>query len=391
MISASQFVEKWSHSKLRERQGSQSFFNDLCALVGYDTPAEKDSDGATFCFDKTVTKISGRKGFVDVWHKGKFGWEFKGKHENLDAAYEQLLDYREDIGNPPLLIVDNFETIRIHTNFTNTNKRVHEIHLDELEDPEQLQVLEYVFRDPDKLKPDEIVGIEDLPPQLFLGLEQSEPVRVYSGYGLIQYGGLGPSPPLEGHARYDMYVQNTSYRPARSIIITLNAIQSPRTRRESMRSLTVEGQGWRSARHTHQTETQTFRFQGTWDQVCLGKNDRHIGDLVCRFELSTESDEFLELKRKTELNLLFHLLPQDKAKTMLEYDENPKQFSGLLSVSKLGNPSNDYFQRSLVTLYERNPAEDLVRLEYQMAAEGFQLTTGTVEQPITWIDEAHTR
>lgn len=40
-----------------------------------------------------------------VWMRGHFGWEFKGKHKDLKAAYNQLLQYRESLENPPLLVV----------------------------------------------------------------------------------------------------------------------------------------------------------------------------------------------------------------------------------------------------------------------------------------------
>ena len=49
-----------------------------------------------------------------------FAWEYKGKHVNLDKAYAQLLMYYGSLDNPPLLIVSDIETIRIHTHFTNT-------------------------------------------------------------------------------------------------------------------------------------------------------------------------------------------------------------------------------------------------------------------------------
>lgn len=32
-----------------------------------------------------------------------FALEYKGKHADLDKAYQQLLNYREDLQNPPLL------------------------------------------------------------------------------------------------------------------------------------------------------------------------------------------------------------------------------------------------------------------------------------------------
>jgi hypothetical protein len=37
--------------------------------------------------------------------KGCFAWEYKGKKKNLDAAYQQLLRYRESLLNPPLSVV----------------------------------------------------------------------------------------------------------------------------------------------------------------------------------------------------------------------------------------------------------------------------------------------
>ncbi len=49
---------------------------------------------------------------ADVWKKGCFAWEYKGKHANLDEAYQQLLQYREALENPPLLVVSDIERDR---------------------------------------------------------------------------------------------------------------------------------------------------------------------------------------------------------------------------------------------------------------------------------------
>ena len=56
---------------------------------------------------------------------GHFGWEYKGKHKDLAAAYKQLLDYREDLENPPLLVVCDMNRFEVHTNFTGTVNRVY--------------------------------------------------------------------------------------------------------------------------------------------------------------------------------------------------------------------------------------------------------------------------
>jgi len=93
-----------------------------------------------------------RVGFADVWKMGYFGWEYKGPGADLGKAYQQLLQYREALFNPPLLIVSDLQRIVIHTNFTNTVKRVYELSLDDLLLPEKLAVLRRAFDDPDALR-----------------------------------------------------------------------------------------------------------------------------------------------------------------------------------------------------------------------------------------------
>jgi hypothetical protein len=118
------FVARWQHSTLSERSAAQSHFIDLCGILGVPRPAEVDQEGNTYTFEKGVTKTSGEHGFADVWMRGYFAWEYKGKHKDLNAAYLQLLQYREDLENPPLLVVCDLDRFEVHTNFTNTLKQV---------------------------------------------------------------------------------------------------------------------------------------------------------------------------------------------------------------------------------------------------------------------------
>ena len=37
-----------------------------------------------------------------MWKRHCFGWEYKGKHANLDAAFDQLRQYALALENPPL-------------------------------------------------------------------------------------------------------------------------------------------------------------------------------------------------------------------------------------------------------------------------------------------------
>jgi hypothetical protein len=133
-LTVADFVHRWKINSQSERASAQSHFNDLCELLGERTPAQADPTGERYAFEKQVSKTRGGTGFADVWLRGHFAWEYKckGKHKTLQKAYEQLNDYREDLGNPPLLVVCDFERFEVHTNFTATRKRIYAFTLDDL-------------------------------------------------------------------------------------------------------------------------------------------------------------------------------------------------------------------------------------------------------------------
>ena len=148
-----EFIAKWQKADLKERSAAQEHFIDLCQMVGHPTPAAADPTGEAFCFEKGAAKQSGGDGFADVWKKDFFGWEYKGKHKDLGAAYDQLLLYRDALESPPLLVVCDLDRIIVHTNFTKTASATHEIALDQLGAPRNLEILRAVFFDPEKLRP----------------------------------------------------------------------------------------------------------------------------------------------------------------------------------------------------------------------------------------------
>ena len=161
-LSLVEFVERWKASTLTERSGAQSHFIDLCEVLGHPHPAAADQTGDSFTFEKHVAKAEDGKGFADVWKRGFFAWEYKGKHRDLTAAYRQLMRYREDLENPPLMVTCDQERFEIHTNFTSTRPLVYSFTLDELLlgaiTPNcalsPLEVLRAVFNDPRELLPE---------------------------------------------------------------------------------------------------------------------------------------------------------------------------------------------------------------------------------------------
>ncbi|TQE98518.1 MAG: class I SAM-dependent DNA methyltransferase [Spiribacter salinus] len=149
------FVAKWDPSTLKESAGAQEHFIDLCRLVGVKTPAEADPEGEWFTFERGAKKAGGGEGWADVWRRGCFAWEYKGKHKDLSAAYRQLQRYGPALENPPLLIVSDMDRIQIHTSFTNTKQITYELRIQDLTDPKQRAYLEAAFTEPERLRPGE--------------------------------------------------------------------------------------------------------------------------------------------------------------------------------------------------------------------------------------------
>ncbi|MHB8766839.1 MAG: class I SAM-dependent DNA methyltransferase, partial [Deferrisomatales bacterium] len=152
-MNPAQFIAKWRQAELTERSAAQQHFLDLCELVDHPKPAEADPQGSWFTFERGAAKRSGGDGWADVWKRGFFGWEYKGRHKDLNAAYDQLLQYREALENPPLLVVCDLARLVVHTNFTATAPAVHVIELADLGSPRSLEILRAVFHAPERLKP----------------------------------------------------------------------------------------------------------------------------------------------------------------------------------------------------------------------------------------------
>lgn len=148
------FVAKWKNSTLTERASAQSWFSDLCRVLGYPTPTDVDVEGDSYTFERGAEKTGGTSGWADVWMRGHFAWEFKDKHADLLKAYKQLKDYVDALDNPPLLVVSDIDSIVIRTNFTNTPTQKHIIPLDELSKPANIAILRALWEDPARLRPE---------------------------------------------------------------------------------------------------------------------------------------------------------------------------------------------------------------------------------------------
>lgn len=192
------FVTRWKDRGLTERALAQSHFNDLCDLLGVPKPTENRETDSSYGFEvrtelpgsaafakarkaggsdagqghlfSIVTGITGGSsgGYCDVWMEGHFCWEYKrpGKYDSLDAVFAQLNYYKNDLGNPPLLVASDIDTIEIRTNFTGFVPVSYTIHIDDLFAPGEvwreshprrspIEVLRAVFNNPGSLCPTE--------------------------------------------------------------------------------------------------------------------------------------------------------------------------------------------------------------------------------------------
>lgn len=113
----------------------------------------KPGSEAGYLFEEKNAVIGGRTGYADVFKRGAFAWENKAPGKNLDAALKQLLSYSLALSNPPILVVCDRLTIRIHTQFTGHPSETHQVRIAEMDQPEKLALLRRIWLAPESFKP----------------------------------------------------------------------------------------------------------------------------------------------------------------------------------------------------------------------------------------------
>jgi hypothetical protein len=148
-----QFIAKWGPGgpayDLNERQGAQPHFIDLCQLLGVPTPGSSGD----YIFEQDTLILGEARGYADVFYRDHFAWENKAPGKNLDSALKQLLTYSLALSNPPLLVVCDRLTIRIHTQFNGHPSEVHTVLLAELAQPEKQALLRRLWTAPESFRP----------------------------------------------------------------------------------------------------------------------------------------------------------------------------------------------------------------------------------------------
>ena len=360
-MNPSAFVHKWNTADLNEIAAFQTYFNDLCELVGHDPPVVADPSGEDFQFEKFVIKAGGGQGRIDVAYRGKFIWEHKSRGEDLDTAYDQALSYSPNFDSPPLIVVGDFDRIIIHTDFTCTKHKRYEITLAELQ--KKIRILESLFHAPEELKPGSVQLNSLNRPRIKIELEPIQSVRVWSSFGQFHYLGQR-APILSGLSEYKVTLVNSSYRTAR--LITIRAtIEVTVLNRPELKRVFNPNYEYLSTQHTY----------------CL-PHDKQVLDSLS-FEIEAPSEGLLEHED------LLRQLEDECAKTGKTSDENlyiRAKLEALKGNRSLTVPKT-YFnsvQRTLLKRYLCNPAKDLYTLTYKVKAEGFDLHESTIQFEILW-------
>jgi hypothetical protein len=147
------FIQKWGPGGpafgLNEEQGAQSHFLDLCELLAVPKPGSEDG----YLFEEKNFVLGGRTGYADVFRRGAFAWENKAPGKSLDSALKQLLSYSLALSNPPILVVCDRLTIRIHTQFTGHPTETFNVALAELDQPAQQALLRRIWLNPESFRP----------------------------------------------------------------------------------------------------------------------------------------------------------------------------------------------------------------------------------------------
>ena len=152
-----EFITKWgpggpAHA-LNERQGAQPHFIDLCQMLGVPLPGSLTGEGSDYIFEQDTLVLGEARGYADVFYRDRFAWENKAPGRNLDTALKQLLGYSLALANPPLLVVCDRLTTRIHTQFNGHPSEVHTVLLHELDQPEKQTLLRRVWLNPESFRP----------------------------------------------------------------------------------------------------------------------------------------------------------------------------------------------------------------------------------------------
>ena len=145
---AAKFADEWKDAHY-EKGDTQTFYNEFFELFGV-------TRRRVASFEYGVDLPEGRRGFLDLFWKGKLLIEQKSKGRNLTPARKQALDYfpgLKDGGLPRYILLSDFQTFELYDLDIDPDKAL-TFRLDQL--PDHVQAVGFIvgqerriFRDQD--------------------------------------------------------------------------------------------------------------------------------------------------------------------------------------------------------------------------------------------------
>ena len=111
---AIKFSKKWSE-ETRERAEKDTFWNEFFNVFGI-------SRRRVATFEMPVKKLGNKRGYIDLFWKGKLLVEHKSRGKDLDKAFNQAIDYFDGLDEhelPKFVLVTDFERMRLYDLETN--------------------------------------------------------------------------------------------------------------------------------------------------------------------------------------------------------------------------------------------------------------------------------
>ena len=163
-MTPAQFIAKWKPVDLSERAACQEHFIDLCRLLGQPTPAEHDATGAEYTFEKGVAVTGGaskrRQGRPRlrrrlVARQVRLGVQAQGQVQGPRRGLPPALPVPRGPGQPAAAGRLRHRPHRDpHQLHRHGQGRSTSSRLDDLDQPDSLDLLRRVFTDPRLLPPD---------------------------------------------------------------------------------------------------------------------------------------------------------------------------------------------------------------------------------------------
>src|SRR5829696_4900770 len=98
VLTPQEFAKKGAGVALSERSSYQQHFLDLCAMLGAPAPAEADPAGSSTPSRRGWRRPGAARASPTCGTREPLRLRVQGRHKDLKAAYDQLLQYREALG-----------------------------------------------------------------------------------------------------------------------------------------------------------------------------------------------------------------------------------------------------------------------------------------------------